>query len=109
MKRTKIIKIINEYIPANEKGIVTRNIETSNLTFANLRDRIIGLGTILEESFEDSYYVVSVPAGFANKNSAIVLVLWNNNGLTLFSYAREGIINQHTADKAIDKVIDAIV
>lgn len=73
-----------------------------------MRDRLIGLGKILEESFENNYYIVNVPAGVANKNAAVVLILWSDENLTMYAYAREGLINQHTADKAIERVVEKL-
>ena len=108
MKRAEVIAKINEYIPIKEKLIFEKSIDTNGLTFANVRDRLFGLGTILEESFGDCYYVVNVPAGVANKNAAVVLVLWSEETLSLFAYAKEGLIHQNTAENAIKKVIERI-
>ena len=57
---------------------------------------------------DDHYYVVNVPAGVANKNAAVVLVLWSEETLSLFAYAKEGLIHQNTAENAIKKVIERI-
>jgi hypothetical protein len=108
MKRTEIISKINEFIPVKEKQIVEKAINADNITFTNVRDRLIGLGKILEENFDDTYYVVNVPAGVGNKNAAVVLVKWSEESISLFGYAKEGIINQHTAYKAIERVIKKI-
>lgn len=108
MKKTEIIEKINEYIPIKEKQVVEKNIDASGLTFVNLRDRLIGLGKILEENFANDYYLVNVPAGVANKNAAVVLILWSKENLSMFAYAKEGLINQHTADKAIGRVIEKL-
>lgn len=109
MKSVDIISKMNEYILVMEKQVVEKKIKIANLSFTNIRDRVIGMGKILEENIEDTYYIVKVPAGVANKNSAIVFVKWNNESLTLWAYAKEGLINQHTADGAIERMIERIL
>ena len=108
MVRREIASKINEFIPVKEKQIVENVINAENITFTNVRDRLIGLGKILEENFDDNYYIVNVPAGVANKNTAVVLIKWSEVSISLFAYAKEGLINQHTADNAIKKVIEKI-
>jgi len=105
MKRTEIFSKISEFIPVKENQIVEMVINTEKTTFTNVRDRLIGLGKILEENFDNTYYVINVPAGVANKNAAVILVKWSEKSISLYGYAKEGLINQHTADKAIEKVI----
>lgn len=108
MKKDKAIARISMFIPVKEKQIVEKTISIESISFANVRDRMIGLGKILEESFDEHYYIANVSSGVANKNSAVVLVHWNENELYLCGYAKEGLINQHTAEKAIDKVIEKV-
>lgn len=109
MKKVDVISKMNDYIFVKEKQVVEKEIKITNITFTNVRDRLIGMGKILEENFEDTYYIVNVPAGVANKNSAIVFVKWNNESLTLWAYAKEGLINQHTADDAIERMIKRLL
>ena len=108
MEKSEIITKINDYIKIRENKIIEISLIVNNLSFLNLRDKLIGLGKILEENYKKYYYVIKVPAGVANKNSAIVCILWSNDIISIFSYAKEGLINQHTASKAIEKVIDRL-
>lgn len=103
-----MLKKLNDYIPANKKGLVEKTIDFNNKDFNNLRDSLLGVGTILEEDFDDNIYVLNVPAGFAGKNAAIVVVMLEENVLKLLSYAKEGLINQHTADGAVNRIIKSI-
>ena len=109
MERDKAISKINEYISVKEKQAVEKNISIDNMSFINVRDRLIGLGNILEENLHDNYYIVNVPSGVANKNEAIILVEWNGNSINFYGFAKEGLINQHTANRAIDKIVDKIL
>lgn len=109
MKEKEIIAKINEYIPVKQNLIKKKRTVINEITFENVRDRLIGLGTILEENFDEFYYVLNVPSGFANKNAAVVLVLWENANLNIYAYSKEGIINQNTSAKAIEQVVKRIV
>lgn len=104
MNKDVLIQKMKEYMPFKEKEVVEKNIDVRKMTFANLRDSLIGLGTILEEDFELNSYIVSVPAGIADMNNAIVAIQLTKNELYMCGYAPEGLIKQHTAKKAIDKV-----
>ena len=66
------------------------------------------MGIILEENFEETFYIIQVSSGFLNKNSAIVVVKWNSEEISFYGYAHEGLINQTTAEKAVEKLIEKI-
>ena len=108
MNEEEVLTKINEYISVKDEQIIKKVSCTTDFTFTNLRDCLIGLGKIVEENFENNYYIVNVPAGIAEKNTAILLILWQKRKVSIFAYAREGLINQHTAGIAIDKVIKSI-
>lgn len=104
MNKKALIEKMKEYMDFKEREVEERKISVRNMTFTNLRDCLIGLGTILDEDFDLSSYIISVPAGVANMNNAIVAIQLTQNVLYMFGYAPEGLINQHTAKKAMDKV-----
>lgn len=91
-----------------ENGMIFRHITGKKLTFVQLRDSLLGLGRILEEDFENKIYVISIAAGVADRNAAVVAVRLSGDSLDFAGYAREGLIKQHTAEKAIEKVCTAI-
>ena len=104
MNKKALIKKMQDYMDFKEKEVEEKKIDVRNMTFTNLRDCLIGLGTILDEDFDLLSYIVSVPAGVANMNNALVAIQLTHNVLNMFAYAPEGLINQHTAKKAMDKV-----
>lgn len=110
MKNENIIIKLNEYInlPKNKDKVFQKIIDANKITFTNLRDRLLGMGTILEENFEETYYIIQVASGLLNKNSAIVAVKWHSEEISFYGYAQEGLINQHTAEKAVEKLIEKI-
>jgi len=108
MKKTEIIAKMNKYISLKEEQVVEKSIAINGVTFTNLRDCLTGLGKILEENFDKNYYILKISSGIANKNVAIILIIYSDDSISMFAYAKEGFINQHTADKAMDKVVDQI-
>ena len=108
MEKKTLIRKMKEFISVKEKGLEEKNISVKNMSLANLRDSLIGMGTILDEDFGINSYVVNVPAGIANMNSAVVALQLEGEKLLILGYAKEGLINQHTATKAIDKILKRI-
>lgn len=96
------------YSGKKEKGMIFKQAAVTKLTFAQLRDSLLGLGRILEEDFENKIYVTSIAAGVADRNAAVVAVRLSGDSLDLAGYAREGLIKQHTAEKAIEKICTVI-
>ncbi len=105
MDKEILVKKMKNYIPVKDNGLEERTADVADMTFINLRDSLIGLGTILDEDFSLNSYIAEVPAGIAGKNRAIVAIQLKGNKLYLLGYAKEGLINQHTAAKALDKVL----
>lgn len=102
------LRILKKFIRLEEGKVVEKTIEIRNFTLINLRESLIGLGTILYEDLDNNIYVLSVKAGFADKNNAVIMCQLNDDSLLLLGYAKEGLINQHTSEKAVDKVINCI-
>lgn len=108
MDIAEIVLKINDFISIRENMMVIKKINTGNITFSNVRDCLIRLGKILEENFEKTYYLANIPAGIANKNVAVVLVKWDKQNISLCAGAKEGFINQKTANKAVERIIEVL-
>lgn len=104
MYKKALVNKMKEYMTFKEKEVEEKSIGIKNMTFVNLRDCLIGLGTILDEDFDLKSYVVSIPSGFADMNNAIVAIQLQEKELYMLGYAPEGIIKQHTVKKAMDKI-----
>ena len=108
-RNIEIMDKLYSYVLAKENEVVIKEYFVDNITFDNLRDCLIGNAKILEEDFEKQIYVVTVDSCINNINGALIVIQRvNNNKLSLAGYAREGWINQHTAEKAILKIIEQI-
>lgn len=108
MHNKELLDKLKSYIHVNENGIIYEEMITQNLSFQNLRDKLIGLGKILEEDDNAKIYVIAIMAGVGNANSAVVAMKLADDKLLIAGYAKEGFINQHTANQAIDKVMKKI-
>lgn len=85
-----------------EENIYNDEIEIQPMSFVQLRDKLIGKGIILDEDFEKQIYTINIMSGFANQNTATIAIKLTGNKLELAGYAREGIIKQHTVEKAVE-------
>ena len=103
--QVEMMKILREFIVFKSNDIKYAEVENISISFTSLRDRIIGIGKILYENFESQIYVVSVNSGVANMNEAVIVIKLCGDRILLLGYANEGTIRQHTAQKALSKVI----
>lgn len=70
-------------------------------TYALAKAAFSECGTILEESIEDSRIAGIILSGVANMNPAFVLLWIEHNTIHMKASAKEGLIKQCTAEKAI--------
>ncbi len=105
MDYSLLIDRIKNYTDICEAHLEKKTIDVEEVSFLKLRDTLLGMGKILEEDFENEVYIINIPSGFASKNRAVVGIQLLNQKMNLVGYAKEGIINQHTASKAIDKIV----
>ena len=76
----------------------------SKKTILHVRDFFCAKGKVLLEDIDNQVYIANVPAGTFNKNYAVVILKLNKGKLYVFATAQEGLLNQHTCDKAIAKI-----
>ncbi len=78
--------------------------DMQGLTPAKVRDVMRQFGDVVEESVEQGTFAAVVGAGFANMNPALVSVTIEGDGIHMTAYAKEGLVNQHTAESALSRV-----
>lgn len=90
----------------NLKHAVTDRLEIPETVDAvrAARDALIETGTILEEDLGAGVYVAAVNAGASNANVALVVAMKDGHGIALAACAKEGLIKQSTAKKAIGRI-----
>lgn len=87
-----------------EKYSLEERVCSCNMSFLKLRDGLLRVARILKEDFENRIYVVSVKSGTFGGNNAIVICELEDGALRMISFAKEGLINQNTCTKAMDKI-----
>lgn len=83
-------------------AIECRVENTAGDTYASMRAALSECGTILEESIEDGIISGVIFSGAANMNPAFILLRAEGTGIHIAASAKEGLIKQHTAERAID-------
>ena len=93
----------DEKTEAKEK-FACENIDVNNFNILKVRDAIMGLGTILEEDLDNKYYITTVKIGSIGAYEAVAIVSLDQNKLSIAAYAKEGLLFQNNARKAVDKI-----
>lgn len=70
-----------------------------------LAEALIKTGKVLEQSEDERSYIAVVGAGVADMNYAFLALRLDDGSINIAAVAKEGLIKQNTAKKAIDKVI----
>lgn len=102
MNNKDLIEKLSEFIQTKEELVETGEIVT-DVSMLKIRDTLLKIGTLLQENLEEEYYIGTIAAGIGNKNTAYIIIKKNKKSLGVCCYAREGLIKQHTARKAINK------
>ena len=80
--KKELVSKLKSLIRLKEETIYNDEIEIHPMSFVQLRDKLIGKGTILDEDFEKQIYTINIMSGFANQNTATISgmsVLWKTN------------------------------
>ena len=88
-----------------EKQIETVIVEKPGVQILQVRDTLFGTGKIIEENIEKKYYLSTVRVGL---HTAILLARCLEGSVELATWADEGLINQHTAKKALDQFSEVL-
>ncbi len=81
---------------------------TCSSPYRTIWQSAIGCGEILLDSEETGSLDVLIKSGFANMNPAILIVRIAGKNASINAYAKEGLIKQNTAQKAINRLINGL-
>ena len=87
-----------------KKEFYIKKVESDCDTIVTIRDDLEKIGKILEENKKENYYLLSVGGGLLNLNPAICIVKLDKGIMNIIGYAKEGLIKQNTAKKAVDRI-----
>lgn len=102
MDKNFLTEKLSEYVRIKDELVETEEI-SEKVSMLKIRDTLLLIGNIIKEDFDEEYYIGTINAGIANKNIAFIIIKKNEGNLAVCCYAREGLIKQHTARKAIKK------
>lgn len=87
------------------KKCITEKVSKPNLSSSKLKEALVFAGNVLEADDGNGIYVASVDVGRAK---ALTVCKLSQGTLSIASYAKEGLIKQHLAEKAIQSVMKRI-
>lgn len=76
------------------------------ISLAEMEARIGKIAGLLYKDETDGKIIAIVRAGVANMNPAIVVIMADGEAVHLAAYAKEGLIKQHTAEKAVRRILE---
>ncbi|MBO4636907.1 MAG: hypothetical protein J5685_07150 [Clostridiales bacterium] len=77
------------------------SFDSGYVTYAVLKSAVIDLGETISDDKDHDRIIARIPSGIGGFNPAIVVVASDNGTVHLLAYAKEGLIKQHSAEKAI--------
>lgn len=96
---------MSSYSNFDKASVITISAPCNGISEMKLRDHLIEIGTILEYDEDASIFIAAVNAGFGNRNPALIGLMLQGKTLYAAAYAKEGLIHQDTAQKALQKVL----
>lgn len=114
-----LAEIVSMYAPApgkrGAKWVVSKlpmssaeeQIPIGSLPYTAVKTALARCGTILRE--DQSGFAGVILAGALDMNPAFVIIWAEDTILHIFAQAKEGLIKQHTAEKAIQKLKSALL
>lgn len=109
MNKELLMNKLNEHFNTKENKIIFHSERLQNAKFSKLRDAVYDLdGNILEEDLDDNIYVASIKGGTFNANYAYVAMQLTDEEVSFAIYAMEGLINQHTSEKVLEKLLKVL-
>ncbi len=104
LKELKKKHIISSDMEKESQSVICESVPFEK-TDLHIRDAILGLGTILKEDLENHYYITSVKTGLFNNVLAYAIIQRNEDKtVDIAIYAKEGLIKQNLAGKAMDRI-----
>ena len=91
-----------------KKHSTTESMKKSGVTFKHLREAIVVNGDILEENIDEQFYIAVIHTGFMKATSALVVAVLQGEEIHFAAYAKEGLIKQNLAHKAIAFIKDRL-
>ena len=100
--------LIDNNVPVREDKLIENEIKVKKLTYLKLRDAIWKVGRVVAELEDDNIYLAAIKNGKVG-NTAYLALKFLPGRVEIVGYAKEGLFNQHTTEKAIKELENALV
>lgn len=88
---------------------VYEEIPTVDCNGQKLANAIMTVGKVLQQSDDGKSYIAAIGSGVGNMNVAMTAIELDDDNLEMLAVAREGLIKQQTAKKAISRMQEALI
>ncbi len=103
-------KTVHGSVPKVAKKLQTEmkheTFYVDGVSYGIVRDAVCRIGEIVEDKESNSEMIARVKSGFGDMNPALLVIVVSGSAVTVCAYAKEGLIKQHTAEKAIQMLKD---
>lgn len=82
-------------------------IKNCNTSYQKIRDIIVNIGKIIDENEIEQIYVFTIQSGKLGNEAVVVIGLQGEN-VYMKAYAKEGLFNQYTCERALNQISEAI-
>lgn len=104
----ELIDKLKELLHDDSLSPIKCKADVSSVNFLQLRDAILTIGDICEEDDENEIYIACIKSGLGKLGHTYIAVRIINATVYIVAYAKEGLINQHMAEKSSDALIDLL-
>ena len=105
LKELKKKRIISADFEKESQNLLKETVPFNKPSDLHIRDAIVVLGTILKEDLDNHYYITSVKTGMFNNVLAYAIIQRKEDQtVDIVVYAKEGMIKQNLAGKAMEKI-----
>ena len=100
--------LIDNNVPVKEDKLIENEIKVKKLTYLKLRDAIWKVGRVVAELEDENIYLAAIKNGKVG-NTAYLALKFLPGRVEIVGYAKEGLFNQHTTEKAIKELEKALM
>lgn len=100
--------LIDNNVPVKEDKLIEDEIKVRKLTYLKLRDAIWKVGRVVAELEDENIYLAAIKNGKVG-NTAYLALKFLPGRVEIVGYAKEGLFNQHTTEKAIKELEKALI
>jgi hypothetical protein len=104
----ELVDALKDNVEVKTDKLKEDEIDVTHLSYLQLRDIIWKLGRVVLEQEEQNIYIAAIKAGSAGGNTAYLALKLNKDKLYIVGYAKEGLLNQRTYEKALVRLRKAI-